>query len=107
MNFQLEVGAASSAITVSETVPLLEAETSSLGQVYEEKMSSTSRSTGATSSNLLRSGRARCLPRARRNAITSSRTERGLSKTATCWTASTIRTGSSDLTRGRRRSSHR
>ena len=37
LNFQLEVGPTSSEITVSATAPLLESETSSLGQVVEEK----------------------------------------------------------------------
>ena len=37
VNFQLEVGAATSEITVSASAPLLESETSSLGQVIEEK----------------------------------------------------------------------
>src|SRR5260370_15640864 len=37
LNFQLDVGPTSSEITVSATAPLLESETSSLGQVVEEK----------------------------------------------------------------------
>ena len=37
MNFQLELGATTSEITVSASMPLLESETSSLGQVYEQK----------------------------------------------------------------------
>lgn len=37
MNFQLELGATSSEITVSAAPPLLESETSSLGQVIEDK----------------------------------------------------------------------
>jgi hypothetical protein len=37
INFQLQVGAASSEITVTASAPLLESETSSLGQVMEEK----------------------------------------------------------------------
>jgi hypothetical protein len=37
MNFRLEVGATTSEIMVSATAPLLESETSSLGQVVEEK----------------------------------------------------------------------
>ncbi|MDQ6699915.1 MAG: carboxypeptidase-like regulatory domain-containing protein, partial [Acidobacteriota bacterium] len=37
VNFQLEIGATSSEITVSASAPLLESETSSLGQVIEEK----------------------------------------------------------------------
>ena len=37
MNFHLQVGAANSEVTVIATAPLLEAETSSLGQVVEEK----------------------------------------------------------------------
>ena len=37
LNFQLEVGATSSEIVVSASAPLLESETSSLGQVVEEK----------------------------------------------------------------------
>ena len=37
MNFQLEVGATTSEITVSAAAPLLESETSSLGQVVEGK----------------------------------------------------------------------
>ncbi|MDQ2900517.1 MAG: TonB-dependent receptor, partial [Acidobacteriota bacterium] len=37
VNFQLDLGATSSEITVSASAPLLESETSSLGQVIEEK----------------------------------------------------------------------
>jgi hypothetical protein len=37
INFQLQVGAASSEITVTAAAPLLESETSSLGQVMEQK----------------------------------------------------------------------
>jgi hypothetical protein len=37
VNFQLEVGTASAEVTVSAAAPLLESETSSLGQVIEEK----------------------------------------------------------------------
>ena len=37
VNFQLEVGSTTSEVTVSASAPLLESETSSLGQVVEEK----------------------------------------------------------------------
>jgi hypothetical protein len=37
MNFQLEVGATSAEVTVTATAPLLESETSSLGQVMEQR----------------------------------------------------------------------
>ena len=36
-NFELEMGATNSEITVAASVPLLETDTSSLGQVIEEK----------------------------------------------------------------------
>src|ERR1700737_1794497 len=38
INFQLEVGATSTEITVSAAAPLLESQTSSLGQVIQEKI---------------------------------------------------------------------
>ena len=107
LNFTLSVGAASSEVSVEAAAPLLESETSSLGQVIQER----------TINELPLNGRnfiqlatltAGALPSTRTNErdnfISNARAPR---RTVTCSTASTTRTASSASTATRRKSSNR
>ena len=104
LSFQLEVGATTSEVTITATAPLLESETSSLGQVVEEKTITNLPLNGRNFMQLATLGPGRYLRRAPPNAIPLSPMGRAGCRTAICSTASTTATASLGSTRVRRRS---